>query len=88
MNNYKDNETVNITLERYETLKKLADSFIELRNSILNSNVSEVNKELIIDKEKLLQIFVLADKSQFGFKIGGSYDDIKIEDIKFKKVNS
>ena len=83
--NYKDNETVNITLERYENLKESSDYLYKLVKSLVNSATITSNKELLISKEKIIDTFMLTDNIKYRncFTVGNDYDDIELKNIKF-----
>jgi len=87
---YKDNETVNITLERYEDLKESSECLYKLINSLANSSTITPNKELLINKEKIRDVYIQADRMLYMhcLKLGSKYDDVELENIKFKKVES
>lgn len=83
--NYKENETVNITLERYEDLKEYKERFYELLGMISQSK--SISKDrLFIDKYILKDIYIKAYRNLNVLSLGTPYDDIELENIKFNEV--
>lgn len=83
--NYKENETVHITLERYENLKEYKDKFYELLGLISQSkSISKDN--LFINKYILKGIYAKTHKNLNSLSFGTPYDDIGLEHIRFNEV--
>jgi len=85
MSNYKDNETVNITLERYENLKEYKEKFYELLGLISQSkSISKDN--LFINKYILKEIYIKTYRNLHPLNFGTPYEDIELEHIRFNEV--
>jgi hypothetical protein len=77
---YKNNEVVTISLERYENIRK----YEEIVDLIINSDISTLNNEILIDKKIIGRVFEnlnnITDKGIYLNK----YKNIDVNNIKLK----